>query len=57
MKYSIESMTCLVQCYVHIRKGIEIDIRVKNFKEIKQLETAYLIAKEWLSEYNFKIYG
>ena len=55
--YSVESMICVVQCYIHILKNKEVQIRVTNFKEINQLKQAHEIAKNWLSNYNFKIYG
>lgn len=50
-------MICILQIYIHIRKDVEVNIKVANFAQIRQLETAYAIAKSWLNDHNFKIYG
>lgn len=53
--YSIESMIAVIQCYIKIRKDVDIAIKVSNHKDIRQLKQAHEIAKSWLTEYNFKI--
>jgi len=57
MKNSVESMISIIQCYIHIRKNVEVKINITNFAQIRKLEHAYDIATVWLKEYNFKIYG
>jgi hypothetical protein len=50
-------MIALVQCYIHILKNQEVNIRVINYRDMQKLTKAYNIAYTWLQEHNFKIYG
>jgi len=52
---SIESMICIVQLYINYTKNVEVNIKVSNFVEIKQLKEAHKIAKEYLTFYNMRI--
>jgi|LakMenEpi03Aug12_release.lakeMendotaPanAssembly.Ray.scaffolds.fasta_scaffold1427074_2 hypothetical protein len=52
---SIESMICIVQIYIHYTKNVEVNIKVTNFVEIRQLKEAHRIAKEYLNFCNMRI--
>ena len=51
----IKKMISIVQIYIHIRKGVEVDISVSNIKDMMLLSRAYNIATDWLSANNVKI--
>jgi predicted glycosyltransferase len=50
----IEQMIATVQIYIHHRKGVEVQIAIRNATDIIKLQKAYNIASAWLTENNFK---
>jgi hypothetical protein len=50
----IEQMIATVQIYIHHRKGVEVNIAIRNATDIIKLQKAYNIAINWLNENNFK---
>lgn len=48
-------MIAVVQCYIHLRKGVEVNIIVRHPFEIMQLTKAYNYAIDWMKENNVKI--
>jgi len=50
----IEQMIATVQIYIHHRKGVEVQIAIRNAADIIKLQRAYNIASAWLNENNFK---
>ena len=55
--YSCESMIAIVQIYIHIHKNVQVNIKINNFAQIRELKRAHAIAKHWMEQNNFKIYG
>lgn len=51
---SIEEMIAIVQIYIHHRKDKEIQITIRNQRDVILLTKAYNIASKWLSENGFK---
>jgi hypothetical protein len=51
---TIEEMIATVQIYIHHRKNKEVNIVIRNARDIFLLTKAYNIALRWLSENNFK---
>lgn len=51
---SIEEMIATVQIYIHHRKDKEIQITIKNARDIVLLTKAYNIAVKWLNDNNFR---
>jgi len=50
------TMIAYVQCYIHIRKGVEVAIAIPQTREhLMKLLAAYQIAKDWMESYNVKI--
>lgn len=47
-------MIATVQIYIHHRKGVEVNIAIRNATDIVKLQRAYAIATAWLNENNFK---
>jgi hypothetical protein len=52
---NIKEMISVVQMYIHHRKGVEVQISIRNTIDIFKLTQAYDIAVNWLNENNFKI--
>jgi hypothetical protein len=48
-------MIAYVQIYIHIRKGVEVDISIKNNRDVILLTQAYSYAIEWMNQNNFKL--
>lgn len=52
---SIHEMIAVVQVYIHIRKGVEVKIKVTSPRDIMLLQLAYEAATEWMQANNTKI--
>ena len=52
---NIKKMIAYVQIYIHIRKGVQVDINIQNSRDIFLLTNAYNIAIEWMEQNNFKL--
>jgi len=50
-------MIAIVQMYIHILKDVEVNISIRNYRDMQKLTTAYTLAYNWLQEHNFRIYG
>jgi hypothetical protein len=50
-----EEMIAIVQCYIKIRKDKDIDIIIRNERDLLLLIKAYNIASIWLKNNNVKI--
>jgi len=50
-------MIAIVQIYIHIHKNVQVNIKINNFAQIRELKRAYAIAKHWMEQNNFKIYA
>jgi hypothetical protein len=50
-------MIAIVQIYIHIHKNVQVNIKINNFAQIRELKRAHAIAKHWMEQNNFKIYG
>jgi hypothetical protein len=48
-------MIALVQCYIKIRKDLDINIIIRDKRDYFLLETAYKIAVSWMRNNNVKI--
>lgn len=51
-------MVAIVQLYIHLRKDVEVQINLQQFKKPKPiilLQDAYSVAVGWLNENNVKI--
>lgn len=51
---SIEEMIATVQIYIHHRKNEEVNIVVRNARDVMLLTRAYSIANTWLINNGFK---
>lgn len=51
----IKKMISIVQIYIHIRKGVEVDISIKNTIDLMKLSTAYKIANDWMVKNNVSL--
>ncbi len=51
---SIEQMIAIVQIYIHHRKNKEIQIAIRNERDLILLTRAYNIANTWLTNNGFK---
>lgn len=52
---NLHQMIAVVQCYIHVRTGKEVDINMHQFNEAKNhilLAKAYTIANNWFQENN-----
>jgi hypothetical protein len=49
---NIRHMIAYVQVYIHIRKGIEVDISINNQRDVFLLQKAYHYAVEWMEQNN-----
>lgn len=51
-------MIAIVQIYIHLRKGQEVNISINNTKDLLLLSKAYGIAIDWINNNDVKItYG
>ena len=50
----IEQMIATVQIYIHHVKNVEVNIVIRDNRDIILLTRAYNIAKEWMINNNFK---
>lgn len=50
-------MIAIVQIYIHLMKNVEVNIKINNFADIRQLRRAYEIADYNLKQHNLQIYG
>lgn len=53
MFVSIEKMIAIVQVYIHHRKNQEVNIVIRNARDLVLLQNAYNIASEWLNNNGF----
>jgi hypothetical protein len=51
---STEHMIAIVQIYIHTRKNKEVQIAIKNERDLLLLTRAYSIALSWLNNNGFK---
>jgi predicted glycosyltransferase len=52
----IEKMIATVQIYIHHRKGVEVNIAIRNHSDLHKLTKAYNIANQWLNNNGFVQY-
>ena len=52
---SVEEMIAIVQCYIHLLKNIEINIYIRDSRDIFLLEIAYNKAVEYFTQTNTTI--
>lgn len=52
---NVNKMISIVQIYIHIRKGVEVNVSVNNIKDMMLLSKAYNTASIWLDANNVKI--
>ncbi len=52
---NIKKMIMYIQIYIHIRKGVEVDISIQNDSDIFKLTAAYNCAINWMNENNVKL--
>lgn len=50
----IEKKISVVQVYIHLTKGVEVSINIRNSRDLQLLEMAYMIASSWMSSNNVK---
>ena len=56
----IKEMVAIVQLYIHLRKDVEVQINLQQFKNLMAiilLQNAYSVAVGWLNENNVKIHS
>lgn len=51
---SVEEMISIVQIYIHHRKNKEVQIQIRNARDLILLSRAYSIALNWLTSNGFK---
>ena len=49
----VEEMIAIVQVYIHHRKNQEVNIVIRNARDLVLLQNAYNIASEWLNNNGF----
>ena len=52
---TISEMIAVVQMYIHHRKDVEVQIYIRDLRDVALLTEAYQIATEWLTNNGFKI--
>ena len=52
---NVEEMIAVVQAYINHRKGVTVNIEIRNGEDIFKLMEAYNIAMEWFSKNNGSI--
>ena len=52
---NVKEMIATVQMYIHHRKNKQVDIVIKNTRDLILLTNAYQIAREWMGENNFVV--
>lgn len=45
---NVNEMVAHVQCYIHIRTGQQVNIKIVNHRDIFRLKDAYQIAQNWM---------
>lgn len=53
---SVEEMIATVQIYIHHRKDKEVNVKIRNGRDLILLQRAYSTALNWLNNNNFTIY-
>lgn len=49
-------MIATVQCYIHIHKGVNVDIQIPQNKDhLSKLIHAYQVARDWMTNNNVKM--
>ena len=48
-------MIAIVQLYIGVRKGVEVDIKINGILDIALLTKAYHIANNWMLDNNVSI--
>ena len=51
----VKRMIAILQIYIHLRKGIEVDINIRNMRDIILLKNAYDTAIGWMTENDVEI--
>ena len=49
----VEQMIATVQIYIHHRKNVEVNIQIRNNRDLLLLTKAYNIANSWLMDNGF----
>ena len=52
----IQKMIAVVQCYIGMRKGVEVDINIRDGRDILLLSQAYSTATNWMNRNNVTIH-
>jgi len=51
----VARMIALLQVYIHIRKGVEIDVQPpKNTRQLRLLRVMHRIANEWMVKMKYQ---
>jgi len=50
----VEEMIAIVQIYIHHRKDKEVQIQIRNGRDLILLQKAYTTAVNWLNNNGFK---
>lgn len=48
-------MITIVQCYIGIRKGVDVDININGISDLMLLSKAYNVANNWMVKNNVTI--
>jgi len=51
---NVDEMIAIVQIYIHHRKNKEVQIQIRNARDLMLLTRAYSIALNWLNNNGFK---
>lgn len=51
----IKTMIAYVQIYIHIRKNVEVNINIRDNRDIFLLQKAYTDAVNWMDQNNFRL--
>jgi len=52
----VHMMIATVQCYIHIRKGVEVVVSIPQTREhLMRLIAAYQVAKDWMAAFEVKM--
>ena len=44
----VKKMIATVQLYIHLRKNVEIEINIRNERDLILLSQAYFTAQDWI---------
>lgn len=51
----IKTMIAYVQIYIHIRKNVEVNINIRDNRDVFLLQKAYNDAVNWMDQNNFTL--